>query len=158
MRTQPYLRQPAQSKEMLFGLTTGQRLQFRLVASPTKRQPAGCPGEKRDGTRSAIYGEDEQLKWLERKFTGRTLPSGEMEHDGGFRLLRATTSREERHKQIIHNSAHALSFLQVQFDGVLEVVNPDLALKTVQNGIGTSKGHGCGLLSLSPYRQQVAES
>ncbi len=149
---QPYLRQVAQSREMQVSLAVGQRLQFRLVANPTKRLSAGCPGEKRDGKRIAILGEEEQLKWLERKFSGRATPNGEVELDGGLRLLYATTSREAFNQQLIHKGAHALSFLQVQFDGLLEVTNPEQALKTLHSGIGTSKSDGCGLLTLAPCR------
>lgn len=148
----PYLRRPAQCKEITWELVAGQRLSFRLCASPTKRAGNRFQGHEKIqvGDRIALYGEEEQLAWLARKFTGRALPDGRVENDGGFRLLRATTSREMRHTQRIHDDKHDLSFLRVQFDGILEVVDPKLAIETVKCGIGTAKSMGCGLLSLAP--------
>jgi CRISPR system Cascade subunit CasE len=148
--SQPYVRQEVLCKSLDITLTAGQRLAFRLCASPTKRVGNSAQDKSKIGDRIAIYGEEEQLAWLARKFEGCKVPNGRIEHDGGLRLLHATVSREERHKQIIHNGAHALSFFRVQFDGILEVAYPELAMKTVQVGIGASKGNGCGLLSLAP--------
>jgi len=43
-----------------------------------------------------------------------------------------------------------MRFLSVQFDGVMKVNDPNRLLETVQTGIGSGKGLGCGLLSLAP--------
>jgi hypothetical protein len=42
-----------------------------------------------------------------------------------------------------------MNFLSVQFDGVLEVKNPESLLSTIFNGFGSAKGLGFGLLSLA---------
>ena len=41
-------------------------------------------------------------------------------------------------------------FVAVRFEGVLEVTDPTAFCKTVENGIGSGKGFGFGLLSVAP--------
>jgi len=145
---QPYLLRQVQSKPIELDLRQGQTLAFRLSASPTKRAGNSYAGHPRIrvGDRIALLEEEEQLRWLSRKF------EGDGEHAGAFRVLRAVASREERVTQKIHDGADRLSFLRVQFDGVVQIVDAAAALRMVQTGIGTAKGNGCGLLSLAPAR------
>jgi CRISPR system Cascade subunit CasE len=42
-----------------------------------------------------------------------------------------------------------LNLLSVQFDGLLQVLDPDALWHTVQAGVGSAKGFGFGLLSLA---------
>ncbi len=145
---QPYLKRSVQSKEIELNLHVSQKLAFRLSASPTKRAGNSYIGHPtiRVGDRIGLLEEEEQLRWLARKF------EGDGEHIGGFRVLTAAASREERVAQKIHGGADRLSFLRVQFDGVIEVIDTEAALRIVRSGIGTAKGSGCGLLSLAPVR------
>lgn len=145
---QPYLGRGVQSKEVELNLHAGQKLAFRLSASPTRRAGNSYAGHPsiRIGDRIALLEEEEQLRWLSRKF------EGDGARAGGFRVLQAVASREERVVQKIHDGADRLSFLRVQFDGVVEVMNAAAALQMVQAGVGTAKGNGCGLLSLAPAR------
>ena len=48
------------------------------------------------------------------------------------------------------NKKHETHFLAVQFDGVLQVTDPDKLVAAVETGIGSAKGFGFGLLSLAP--------
>ena len=43
-----------------------------------------------------------------------------------------------------------ITLAMAQYDGVLEVLDPDLLRKALINGIGHGKGFGCGLLTLVP--------
>jgi len=43
-----------------------------------------------------------------------------------------------------------MRFVSAQFDGILQVREPELLLKALRNGIGSGKGLGFGLLSLAP--------
>jgi CRISPR system Cascade subunit CasE len=128
-------------------LTTGQLWAFRLRANPTKREPARCPGEKRDGKRKPIFGDEAQLDWLARKG---------QKH--GFEVLRESVRlRDDDHLKGVKTDKygkHLMQWLSIQFDGVLRVVNAEALQQAVECGIGTAKGMGFGLLSLSPLNRQ----
>jgi CRISPR system Cascade subunit CasE len=122
-------------------LRPGQNLLFRLRANPTKRlgKNEGADHHKRVG----ILREVDQLQWLERKLEA-----------AGARLHSARTSNhtmlaaERRHE----NGRQNLTFLAVQFDGVLTVLEPEKLIAGLESGIGSGKGLGFGLLSLAPLR------
>jgi CRISPR system Cascade subunit CasE len=123
-------------KEFDLNLAPGQVLAFRLRANPTARRRLP------DGTRKRIglCREEEQIEWLKRK--------GEQ---GGFRLLSARTSSQDVVRGHIHRKGdtHKLKLLAVQFDGLLQVTDPDRLRESVQQGIGSGKALGFGLLSLA---------
>jgi CRISPR system Cascade subunit CasE len=123
-------------KEFDLNLAPGQVLAFRLRANPTARRRLP------DGTRKRIglCREEEQIEWLKRK--------GEQ---GGFRLLSARTSGQDVVRGHIHRKGdtHKLKLLAVQFDGLLQVTDPDRLRESVQQGIGSGKALGFGLLSLA---------
>jgi len=64
-------------------------------------------------------------------------------------------SRDERIRDEIHreNQMYDLQLLSVQFDGLLRILDQDMTRKTVENGIGSAKGFGFGLLSLAPLKE-----
>jgi len=132
-------------------LKVGQTLTFRLRANPTKR--LGKAAGDDEGKRVGIYKEEEQQKWLREKLEGN-------EHRqlaGGFRPLRVQISREERienAKAINRNDqSYDLKLFAVQFDGVLQIVDLGKAIQTIEQGIGSAKGFGFGLLSVAPARE-----
>ena len=49
---------------------------------------------------------------------------------------------------------HNLKFLSVQFDGILQVIEPKRFRKTLVEGIGSGKAYGFGLLSIAPARSR----
>lgn len=102
-----------------------QVLRFRLRANPTV---------KRNGKREGLYRESEQLAWIQRKST-----------DNGFRLVDV---RMQARKIEVAGDA-PLCLLAVQFDGILQVLDPDKVLNALRRGIGPAKAFGLGLLSLS---------
>ena len=116
-------------------LAPGQVLAFRLRANPTARRT--FDDKKR---RVGIYDEQEQLTWLERK--------GEL---GGFRIVSARTGGQEDVGGKIKRDeeTHTLKLAAVQFDGLLQVTDPDRLRETVGRGVGSGKGLGFGLLSLA---------
>jgi CRISPR system Cascade subunit CasE len=118
-------------------LAPGQVLAFRLRANPTVKRKFESGDHKRVG----LYGEEEQIEWLKRK--------GEQ---GGFRLLSARTSYQDVIRGRIRRNGrtHKLQMLSVQFDGLLQVTDPDRLRESVQQGIGSGKALGFGLLSLAP--------
>lgn len=109
-----------------------QHLAFRLRANPTV---------KRNGKRWGLQHENEQLEWLNRKA-----------REGGFSVLQVNIRKDQMLSDTIHRTdsqKHDLSFLSVQFDGTLMVLDPCQFHKTLAAGIGTAKGIGFGLLSLA---------
>jgi CRISPR system Cascade subunit CasE len=117
-------------------LAPGQMLAFRLRANPTVKRRFNKVDHKRVG----IYGEEKQIEWLQRK--------GE---PAGFRLVSARTSRQEDIQRTISRKGkkHKLKLAAVQFDGLVQVTDPDRLRQTVRQGIGSAKGFGFGLLSLA---------
>ena len=113
--------------------TPDQKLVFRLRANPSV---------KRKGKRRGLYCWDEQRQWLTRK--------GEQ---GGFRVLSVQPvgwTMLTDHVRRDEGDAHKLCLLVVQFDGVLQVVDPNRLRESVEGGIGSGKAFGLGLLSLAP--------
>jgi len=111
-------------------LAPGQVLAFRLRANPTV---------KRKGKRLGLYREEEQQQWLLRKA-----------EQAGFRVLSVRIGGQRVVTGVIHRgNTHRLRLLSVQFDGLLEVIDPDRLREAVRWGIGSGKAFGCGLLSLA---------
>jgi len=109
-------------------VSAGLRLPFRLQANPTI---------KRDGKRHAIHVEDELRRWLQRK--------GGMH---GFTVEPATLRCVKLGKQ--HGKRRQQTWHLAQFDGVLQVTQPESFVAGLRGGIGSAKAFGCGLLSV-PY-------
>jgi CRISPR system Cascade subunit CasE len=126
-----------QTKSFELSFAHGQVLAFRLRANPTARRRLPDGSRKRVG----LYREEEQVAWLQRK--------GEQ---GGFRVLSVRTSDESKVNGWVRRNGerHKLTLLSVQFDGLLEVTDPGALWRTVQDGVGSAKGLGFGLLSLAP--------
>ena len=128
-------------KKFDLDLSPGQTLAFRLRANPTVKRRR----EKDDGNlravRDPLYREQDQYAWLERKAK-----------QSGFRVLSVRTGNQTKvYGRIYRNgNKHRLTLLSVQFDGLLQVEGPDRVRRAVQNGIGSGKAFGFGLLSLAP--------
>ena len=120
-------------------ITAGRRFRFRLVANPTV---------KREGKRHGLFREPEQSAWLIRKANNSGFkivesPSGVQENVCITPLGRSCSSKR--------TTTDTLTILHqgVRFDGILEVVNPQLFIDSIGAGIGSAKGFGFGLLSLA---------
>lgn len=109
-------------------------LQFRLRANPTKRRPDNA---KRVG----LYREEEQRQWLERKL-----------EKAGCRLVMCQIIKEDIIKlcKKANPESTEMPLLSVRFEGILQVLDPDLLQQAVAQGLGSAKAFGFGLLSLAP--------
>ena len=117
-------------------LAADQAFRFRLRASPTKRIGNSTPYKQDIGKRVGIKDEQEQMNWLARK--------GEQH---GFKVMRVQIN--EQTTQYGKKAGYTMQWLSVCFDGVLTVQDPTQLQQAVECGIGTAKGMGFGLLSLS---------
>lgn len=136
-------------------LEKNRHLRFRLRANPTRKidTKSSSDGTKRNGKRVELYREEDQIGWLKRKAT-----------DCGFRVCNLTvksgtlnlninpegkiTGRRWRNE----TSKEKLTFGSVLFEGELEVIDPTSFKKGLENGIGSGKAYGFGLLSIAPIR------
>ncbi len=140
----PYLLENPQVKMFDLRVASGEVLRFRLQANPTIKTQSTRTGKK---TRVPLVREEEQLAWLQRKGEqhGFRLPLGM----DGLPIVRVrkigeredTIHREQRDERV--------TVYVVQFDGFLQVVDPERFIRAVQRGIGPAKSFGCGLLSIA---------
>jgi len=128
-------------KEINLQVAIGQSLHFRLRANPTKRMGNSAQYDK--GKRVGIYDEEGLRAWLKRKADA-----------GGFQIQSLLISQDEK---LIRQAAiktegasHKLELFSVQFDGILQVIDPAAFLTALQAGIGSGKAFGFGLLSVAP--------
>jgi CRISPR-associated protein Cas6/Cse3/CasE, subtype I-E/ECOLI len=149
----------------------GQRLRFRLRASPSyrcSRDDAPGQGHRKKGKRYGLVTRPEQADWLVRKgaqhgFALPMVPSGSDWLDPFSDLLdldRPETRFDVRVTPLerlhgikpaaeAHQKEHRLTHLGVDFDGTLTVTDPHRFAAAVAGGIGAAKGFGFGLLSLA---------
>ena len=127
------LAQPPEYKSFQFSFAPEAIFRFRLLANPTV---------KRNGKRFGLQKEEEQNSWLERKL-----------EDGGAKLLGCFIRPlgVQHGKKGNQEESNVQSHLAVLFDGALQVKLEEEFSRTLENGIGSAKGYGFGLISLAPY-------
>ena len=144
-------------------LTAGQRLGFRLRASPSASEPR--PGEKRgkriDPIAKALRSRTGEERIRIRFEVAQDVGAGWLARQGsraGFRLARTITDDEGRahpqlrvegdHWRVIRRErgAKPARFPTVDLEGVLVVEDPALFLTSLVRGFGRAKAFGCGLM------------
>ena len=120
-----------QSKVVVFQLSQGQKLRFRLRANPCISQ---------QGKRKALIGEVAQRAWLEKKA-----------QVNGFALLDYRL-QDEGVQQNRKKGQQVLSVYTVLYEGALMITDLEAFYTGIHQGIGPAKSLGCGLLSLSSLR------
>ncbi len=132
-----YLNDKVEYKSVTPAIKDGQALRFRLRANPSV---------KRDGKRIGIYVETERLAWLQRKASknGFDLLEARVISDGKQKGIKT-----DKHSEQTHATVHSAAI----FNGVLRVTDSQAFLSALENGIGSAKGFGFGLLSVAPLRR-----
>lgn len=134
---------------------------FDLKANPTKaqvqRDANGEPlrtanGKRKRGKRVPLVDPDDLRTWLKRKGEVRCREAKtNTEIPGGFRLIEGRpleiSPMVESHFRKKEQSAYHGG---VRFRGTLEVTDRDHFIKSYQEGVGSAKGFGFGLLLLAP--------
>ena len=144
-------------------LVAGDRLSFSLRADvQINAAPEGLPGERRRGRREPLHAAAKRLglapqiiarDWLmERlKRQGATLLtmtpksdealSTELSDAGGRELLKIQVEPRQR----LSGGSKAGSLQPVLFEGAIEVSDATAFKSLLSNGLGKSRGYGCGL-------------
>lgn len=128
--------------EKLRAVIPGQELAFRLLANPTRRETLGEGDDKRKRRRPLLDWHAQET-WLRRKLAD----------EAGSELLTGRSAVMDTQRNRKHSEPPAQSeqtHVPVLFEGVLCVNDPAKLIEAVQNGIGSAKGYGFGLLSLAP--------
>jgi CRISPR system Cascade subunit CasE len=134
-------------------LEPGMALRFRLRANPTKKidTKSGPGGERRNGRRVALRGDEARLAWLARKAANH-----------GFRVvsvrgrpdvpaaIAGADQREIGWQRGQDGKVARLTFDAVVFDGSLVVTDAERFRSALEEGIGPAKAYGFGLLSIGP--------
>lgn len=128
--------QKAETKTYNLNIQIGNQYYFRLLANPTLRKTKGDWAGKRVELRTT----EEYEAWLTRK--GK---------NGGFTVksLSAIDKGKIISQKFEDGKKHVIQHQAVLFEGVLEITDFELFRKTIENGIGSAKGFGFGLLSIA---------
>jgi CRISPR system Cascade subunit CasE len=124
-------------KEWSPTFAAGQKLRFRLRATPTKKTNFGDDATKPGHRRIGLFTEEEQRKWLDRKAS----ESGFEALTVDLRKIGWQSGRQPGGMVIRHHA--------IEYDGILQIIDSDAFTAAVIGGIGPAKGFGFGLLSLS---------
>jgi CRISPR system Cascade subunit CasE len=105
--------------------------QFRLKANPSKRN-------KETRKIIGLFYEPDQINWLERqaKRHGFTLQ--------GVNVTPTPNVFGKKSKE-----SSPIKIFTVLYQGILQVEDPFLFFKTIQDGVGRGRSYGCGLLSIA---------
>lgn len=116
---------------------------FSLRANPTKKlTPKGPDGKKQgQGKRVAVRDFGELAHWMQRKAAA----AGCSIAPGTLRIAERGLSHFTKEKERLFGMLNI-----IEFDGVLRVKDGAALRTAFQNGIGSGKAFGCGLLVLQP--------
>lgn len=153
-----------ESKEYAPVLSEGQHLRFTVRANPIRTRWIEGPDGKKVHKRHDVV-MDRKMQLREEGIDRNKWPgSQQMVHDEGLAWL---SSRSEDHgftlfadefmatgylqqKFLKKKGKHLITITTMDLDGVLEVTDPVKMNETLMQGIGPSKGFGCGLFLVKP--------
>lgn len=121
-------------------LAPGERWAFRLLANPVHNtRPDGGGRGKRVGHVTVA----QQTDWFLRQAArhGFVIPTGAMSEPDVAVRARRTLRFDRRGRTVVLSTA--------VFEGILQVVDPEVLRAALVGGIGPAKGYGCGLLTLA---------
>ena len=135
---------PPEIKTVEQRIKQGDQFRFRLLANPTKRlrkdsrDSRGDPVNRKWVGKRVGVGSEDLENWLARRA-----------HPGGFHVRRLASIQRGF---IYVNKGERLRYRSAQYEGILEVTEPDRFRDTLVRGIGSAKAFGFGLLSVVPVR------
>ncbi|HHU10556.1 MAG TPA: type I-E CRISPR-associated protein Cas6/Cse3/CasE [Intrasporangiaceae bacterium] len=134
--------QTADYGRFLDTLTKGQRWRFRLTANPVR---SVAQGRGQRGRIQPHVTAEQQLAWL----VERSANHG-FRIDGDLEGPTVVTRRERGSFQRGKGAGRVRATLsRAQFDGLLDISDPELLRTTLTQGLGRAKAYGCGLMTLA---------
>ncbi|MFF4189084.1 type I-E CRISPR-associated protein Cas6/Cse3/CasE [Streptomyces sp. NPDC001691] len=127
---------------------TGQAVTFRAVVNPVRSKPAGKPGEKVRGARTAHTTPEHVKRW----FTRRLQPAGESATaDDGVTRIGANADPDTLGIRMLPtvSSAHRNKPVRIgraEIRGTLTVTDPETLVGALSNGLGHARAYSCGLI------------
>ena len=115
---------------LLPSFRNGQVLRFTLLGCPAKK----AAGEGKNSRRVILRGEEAQLGWLKRQGA-----------KNGFAVLEAHIAGKAE-QFTVKKSENEFHLSGVPFEGVLQINDADAFRMGFENGIGSEKAYGFGLL------------
>ncbi len=145
--TQPYDR-------LLDRLAPGQQWAFRLTANPTRYLRSEDGRARRVGHVTVGFQEQWLLERSEAHgFRVTTGPQDTADGPADLLITRRTVDsfgrRDPADCETRARRSRTVTLSIAQFDGRLEVTDPDALRRTLVTGIGPAKAYGCGLLTLA---------
>lgn len=124
-------------------LATGQRWAFRLTANPVRN----LPSDEGRGQVKAHVTAAQQQEWFLRRTSqlGIQVPTSSL----GVPEMVVRDRRTARFERREEAAGREVTVAMATFDGLLDVVAPDLLRQALTAGIGRAKAYGCGLLTLA---------
>ena len=138
-------------------LSTGQRLRFRLRASPSlnERRPGAKRGKRRDPVARALRGltpdERQQSRYDVLQRVGRDWLARQSERRG-FHLPQGAplVVDGEDWRAVPRGGKAPATFSVLDFEGVLELDDTAIFVESLAAGIGRARAFGCGLMLIRP--------
>ena len=135
-------------------LTPGDQLRFSLRANPVvrrRRDTLGLSSTKHDVVMDALRALPSGERANHRQSAIREQGFGWLQRQGkraGFevRIDDVQIDGYQQHRLGRKNSSRSMSFSTLDFEGVLEVRDPEALLANIARGFGPAKAYGCGLM------------
>jgi CRISPR system Cascade subunit CasE len=126
--------------EVKSGFLEADSYRFQLKANPTvkRKKTDQSGGLTKNGRRTGIYGHQELVEWIQRKA-----------EQSGFDLVGQVDYAGPVDEFFVKNRRRG-KLTTVDFRGGLRVTNRKFFKKAFENGIGSAKGFGFGMLMLQP--------
>ena len=131
-------------------IKAGVTLRFRLRAHPTCRSDAksGPDSERSSRRRSELRTEARQLDWLRRKGAFHGFEIVAVSASGAAPNVEVSDRGKSLSDRSSARASSALTFASVLFESVLRVVDVDAFRLSLEQGVGSAKAYGFGLLSV----------
>jgi len=133
------------------GLVEGMVLRFRLRANPTRRidTKSGPDGARRNGKRVELRGEEQWLAWLARQGEQHGFVLQQSRTWAGAAGVRSVDEGKLTGRRVGAGAGTHVTLASVQFNGLLSLTNVESFRQGLEQGIGSAKAYGFGLLSVA---------
>lgn len=137
--------------DFLDRLRAGQQWAFRLAANPTRYVPAKEGGRAKRLAHVTVAQQEQWLLERAERNGFRVTSSRAPGVDGEVSVPELAVTRRATRAFARNGAVDQVTLGTAQFDGRLEVADPDLLRRALVTGIGPAKAYGCGLLTVASH-------